>query len=223
MSLQDNTKEWNSHGSIKASFSILALRYLPNDNDKKGISAKKIQRQLGHKRYEPIWLMMHKIRIMMGIRDDNYELEGVVELDDAFIKIHSDKKSESPTKRGGGNQRKSKELVMAKVEHKQGRPRKNKKPSAFRYVKMVFIPNFSAETMNTKVANSTIPEVIVKSDGRRGLNPIKEVAAKHIKKITPPKEASKTLPWVHPMISNAKRKFSGNQSPDKRSISSKLP
>jgi len=29
---------------------------------KKGISACEMQRQLGHKRYKPIWLMMHKIR-----------------------------------------------------------------------------------------------------------------------------------------------------------------
>ena len=29
---------------------------------KKGLSAKEMQRQLGHKYYEPIWLMMHKLR-----------------------------------------------------------------------------------------------------------------------------------------------------------------
>ncbi|MFT6808778.1 MAG: hypothetical protein ACJA01_002009, partial [Saprospiraceae bacterium] len=29
-----------------------------------------MQRQIGHKRYEPIWFMMHKIRAAMGQRDD---------------------------------------------------------------------------------------------------------------------------------------------------------
>lgn len=53
---------------------------------KKGISAAEVQRQLGHKRYEPIWTMMHKIRAIMGLRDDKYEMDGVVELDDAFSK-----------------------------------------------------------------------------------------------------------------------------------------
>ena len=176
---------------------------------KKGISAKEMQRQLDHKRYEPIWLMMHKLRVMMGMRDDNYDLESVVELDDAFFKTHSEEKDESPTKRGRGSQKRSKVLVMAKIEPKQGRPRKNKKPSAFRYVKMVVIPDSSAETMNMAIANSTSSEVIVRSDSWRGFNRIKEVAAKHIKKVTPPKEASKTLPWVHTMISNAKRNFLG--------------
>ena len=66
---------------------------------KKGISAVEVQRQLGHKRYEPIWAMMHKIRSVMGLRDDKYELDGVVELDDAFFKTHSDKEKEDTTKR----------------------------------------------------------------------------------------------------------------------------
>lgn len=33
---------------------------------KKGFSAKEVQRQLGHNRYEPIWYMMQKIRTAMG-------------------------------------------------------------------------------------------------------------------------------------------------------------
>ena len=35
---------------------------------KKSFSAKEIQRQLGHKRYHPIWHMMHKLRSAMGKR-----------------------------------------------------------------------------------------------------------------------------------------------------------
>ena len=176
---------------------------------KKGISAVEVQRQLGHKRYEPIWAMMHKIRSVMGLRDDKYELEGVVELDDAFFKTHSDKEKEDTTKRGRGSQNQSKVLVMAKVDPKRGRPRKNKKPSAFRYVKMVVIPNSSALTMNQTVSANTNTSSVIKSDGWRGFNKIKEISSKHIKKIVPPKEASKVLPWVHTMISNAKRNFLG--------------
>jgi transposase-like protein len=51
-------------------------------NNKKGISAQEMQRQLGHKRYEPIWAMMHKIRAAMGNRDAGYLLDGQVEFDD---------------------------------------------------------------------------------------------------------------------------------------------
>jgi len=176
---------------------------------KKGISAAEVQRQLGHKRYEPIWTMMHKIRAIMGLRDDKYEMDGVVELDDAFFKTHNDESSHEPTKRGRGSQEQSTVLVMAKVDPKRGRPRKHKKPSAFRYVKMIVIPNSSSSTMNDTLSTYAKPEVVIKSDGWRGFNKIKEVSAKHIKKIVPPKEASKALPWVHTMISNVKRNLLG--------------
>lgn len=33
---------------------------------KRSISVYELQRQLGHKRYEPIWAMMHKIHSAMG-------------------------------------------------------------------------------------------------------------------------------------------------------------
>jgi len=176
---------------------------------KKGISALELQRQLGHKRYEPIWAMMHKLRSVMGLREDKYELDGVVELDDAFFKTNTNDKKETPTKRGRGSQERSKVLVMAKVDHKIGPTKKHKKSSAFRFIKMIVIPDSSAKTMNEKVHTYTTTPVTIKSDGWRGFNKIKEVVHKHISKITPPKEASNVLPWVHTMISNAKRNLLG--------------
>ena len=41
-----------------------------------------------HKRYEPIWLLMHKIRIQMGERDKQYQLDQFKELDKAFFAGH---------------------------------------------------------------------------------------------------------------------------------------
>ena len=43
---------------------------------KKSFSALEMQRMLGHKRYEPIWFMMHKIRRVMSKRDAKYQLKG---------------------------------------------------------------------------------------------------------------------------------------------------
>ena len=53
---------------------------------KKSFSAKEIQRQLGHKRYEPIWAMVHKLRCVMGLRDEVYQLKDEIELDEGFLK-----------------------------------------------------------------------------------------------------------------------------------------
>jgi len=176
---------------------------------KKSFSALEVQRQLGHKRYEPIWAMMHKIRSVMGLRDDKYEFVGVVEVDDAFYRTHSDEDADHKTKRGRGSQKQSKVLVMANVEPKQGRPKKHKKSSSFRFVKMVVIPDSSSLTMNQAVSQGTDEKAIIKTDGWKGFNKLKEVSSKHIRKIVPPKEASKVLPWVHTMISNAKRNLLG--------------
>jgi hypothetical protein len=47
---------------------------------KKNFSAKELQRQLGHKRYHPVWHMMRKLREAMGKRE--YVLSGSMDLDD---------------------------------------------------------------------------------------------------------------------------------------------
>ena len=177
---------------------------------KKGISALELQRQLGHKRYEPIWAMMHKIRATMGNRDSKYMLDGVIELDDAFLKTHKDDKDDDEqSKRGRGSAGQTKVLVMAKVAPKVGRPKKHKKSSKFRYVKMQVISDSSAHSITPKVSESISSTSKVKSDGWRGFSKIKNLVNNHQYLIIPPKEASKVLPWVHTMISNTKRNLLG--------------
>jgi hypothetical protein len=43
---------------------------------KNTFSALELQRQLGHKRYQPVWEMLHKLRSVMGKRDGKYTFEG---------------------------------------------------------------------------------------------------------------------------------------------------
>jgi len=45
---------------------------------KKGFSAHEMKRQLGHKRYQPIWAMMKKIRVYMGLSDEHNLLKGMI-------------------------------------------------------------------------------------------------------------------------------------------------
>lgn len=65
---------------------------------KKGFSALEIQRLIEHKRYEPIWLMLHKIRICMGNRDDKYTLDGYIEMDEGFFEGHRKKQQDGSMK-----------------------------------------------------------------------------------------------------------------------------
>ena len=84
---------------------------------KKSFSAKEIQRQLGHKRYHPIWHMVHKLRQSMGKRDDEYILAGRIELDEGYFSTEvPTEEKDKPLKRGRGSQKKSKVLVMAESE-----------------------------------------------------------------------------------------------------------
>lgn len=54
---------------------------------KKGFSTLEIQKQLGLKRYEPVWAMVHKLRKAMGNRDSKYTLEGMLEMDEGYFKV----------------------------------------------------------------------------------------------------------------------------------------
>ena len=53
-------------------------------------SASELQRQLGHKRYQPRWELLHKLRTVMGQRDAQYTLSGEIELDEGFLIVDSE-------------------------------------------------------------------------------------------------------------------------------------
>ena len=92
---------------------------------KKTFSAAEMQRQLGHKRYQPIWEMMHKLRSVMGERDSKYNLEGTIELNEGYFTRNNDSAKDEDEdenqKRGLGSQRKSKVLVGGKREGGQSK------------------------------------------------------------------------------------------------------
>ena len=102
---------------------------------KKSFSALEMQRMLGHKRYEPIWFMMHKIRRVMSKRDQKYQLKGCIEFDEGFFErvdnkdIIKEKESENSqeftsNKRGRGSERQAKVLVMVESEPSISAPKK---------------------------------------------------------------------------------------------------
>ena len=52
---------------------------------KSGVSMLSLQRMLGIRSYKTVWTMGHKIRKAMEDWDSQYQLAGLVEMDDAFI------------------------------------------------------------------------------------------------------------------------------------------
>lgn len=79
----------------------------------KGFSSKEIQKQLGLKRYEPVWAMVHKLRKAMGKRDARYTLEGMIEFDGGYFTVEPSEIEKSKGKRGRGAAGKSNVAIMA--------------------------------------------------------------------------------------------------------------
>lgn len=181
---------------------------------KKSFSALEVQKQIGHKRYEPIWAMLHKLRAVMGQRDDKYTLANEVELDDGFFEtVKSTSKPEDKSKknkRGRGSEKQTKVLVMAESKHIPGRKPKTGRPvKKVGYLKMKVVQRLDSSSVNQSVEKHISKETVVRTDGYTSYKGLKEIKVNHQPTKTPPQEASKLLPWVHIAISNAKRLLLG--------------
>jgi len=174
---------------------------------KKSFSAKEVQRQLGHKRYEPVWAMLHKIRSVMGLRDDEYGLSGAIELDEGFFEtVTPDRDVEQPLKRGRGSERQTTVLVLAESEKVEDAD-SGKRHSTDRklgFVKMKVIHSLKMKEVTLKVNHSVTKGSTIISDGSSSYNELGK-SHEHHPQVVAPKESSKLLPWVHKTISNAKR------------------
>jgi transposase-like protein len=179
---------------------------------KKGFSALELQRLLSHKRYEPIWLLTHKVRIMMGNRDNKYKLDGFIEMDEGFFEGHR-KKDETALiiKPAKELDRQVKAIVAVSTtpiivdDHKNGRPKT--KPG---YLKMSVVESLSKVAIGYQVKNMVDSDAVVMTDGKTSYRALKEVCKQHIEVVMLDKtKMSKAFPWVHTAISNAKKKILG--------------
>lgn len=175
---------------------------------KKGISAKELQRQLGHKRYEPIFSMLHKIRIAMGKRDELYELSELMELDHAYFTASSSNEKipedDSSDDEGNGKQ---KVMVMAQVkevEHESAsKHRPNKKVS---FIKMIHVDDIKTQSVNYYAQKHISKDSTVVTDNHKSYKKLIDVVKEHFAiQCYDRSVSSEVLPWVHIAISNAKR------------------
>lgn len=171
---------------------------------KKSFSALEMQRQLGHNRYQPIWELMHKLRNVMGQRDAEYQLCGSIELDEGFFSTQRDETEKGkPLKAGRGSQKKAKVLVMAESTPVEGSKMNIKKQVG--HIKMVVIPNLKASTIDVEVIDNIKKESSLITDVSSSYVHFKNLVGEHTSQVIAPKEVGKVLPWVHIVISNAKR------------------
>lgn len=169
---------------------------------KKGISAKEMQRQLGHSRYETIWKMMHTIRRAMGNRENLYKLSGMVEFDEAYIKKSTP--DGVKLKRGKGSQGQQNVAVTAEstpLEDVQS----GEKSKHCGFVKMKVLNGHKAEQIVDVVRENIDERSIVFSDMSKSYINIADYVETHYQEKSTKETTRTTLQWVHVMISNAKR------------------
>jgi len=149
---------------------------------KKSFSAKELQRQLGHKRYEPIWMMLHKIRSVMGLRDDKYNLEGEMEIDEGFFEtVDRNRNKEEPLKRGRGSQKQTTVLVMAESEPiPESEQKKNQKVKKVNHIKMKVINKVCWDDIKPQIGNHVESTASATTDGCSSYNNLDNVISKHV-------------------------------------------
>ena len=182
---------------------LIAIHLLTST--KKSFSTEELRLELGHKRYQPIWEMVCKLRDVMGKRDDQYYLSGQIELDDAFFTTEiPDSQKGKPLKRGRGSQNKTKVLVMCESRFEDN-PRKGQKPKRVGYLKMKVISDLKADTITPIVKEQVDENSELLTDDSTSYVDLKQHVQSHISKAVKPDELETVLPWVHVAIANAKR------------------
>ena len=161
---------------------------------KDGISALGLQRTLQIGSYQTAWAMLHRLRSVL-IRPGRELLSGQVEVDETYIG------GQEPGL-AGGRAKGKKALVAVAVELTQ--------PKGFGRCRMRIIPDGSAATLHSFIADNVAPETTVITDGWTGYLGIDQVGYPHDRRSQRAARAlgediGLLLPGVHRVAALAKR------------------
>lgn len=174
-----------------------------------GLSAVQFQRQLGIKRYETAFRILHKLRAGM-VRQNRDRIGGNlsrndhVEIDETYIggvtRVHADDKT----------------LVIAAVEVRQRPAKKGDKPTrrGGRYagrLRLEIVPDRSAASLTGFVEAAVAPGAMVITDAWGGYNTLDRLGYDHLPVVESgkPEVAEEYLPIVHLVFANLKSWLAG--------------
>ena len=193
------------HSNLPYRYWFVAMHLLTAT--KGSFSAAELQRQLGRKRYQPIWEMVNKLRDVMGNATTSTP-EGAIELDDAFFSTEiSLEERDKPLKRPR-EPKKAKCQVMAESKTVEN-PKPGKKPKKVIYLKMKVISDLKSGTITRNVKEYVESTADLTTDDSTSYTKLKEHVHSHTASVIPHEDLSNVLPWVHTAISNAKRQLLG--------------
>ena len=210
-SLRSGTVMQNSNLSFLIWYKTMFLMSVT----KKGFSTNEIQKQLGLKRYEPVWAMVHKLRKAMGNRDAKHTLEGMIEMDEAYFTVESSEVDQEKGIRGKGAVGKQNVAIMAESTPLEDLET-GKKEKHVRYFKAKVLEGHDGDEINQTVKESIDNQSIVFTDKSTSYVDIADFVELHLMEKSSKETTEETLKWVHIAISNAKRNLLGNYHKIKR-------
>ena len=170
------------------------------------MSACEIKRQMGHTRYNTVLSVMHRIRVLMGKRDSQYQLKDMVELDEGFFETDASGRVCSKLKRGKGSHRLENVNVMAESVPLEDLET-GKKSKSCRYFKMQVLDNHSGDSITYVVQELIDEKSIVFTEKSSSYIDICKYVEGHLMEKSNALVTKETLRWVHIAISNEKRTF----------------
>ena len=138
--------------------------------DKRGLSALLLQRQLGLRRYETAWMMLHKLRRAM-VNPARELLHGEIEIDEAWIG------GPQPGLRGS-RQLKGRRAALAVVAVER-------RGKASGRVRMEVIPDFSGPTMVAFARRHIAPGATIYTDQMAGFTGLSRAGYRHVARKQP--------------------------------------
>lgn len=151
-----------------------------------GMSALQLQRQLGIRRYETAWTILHKLRRAM-VRPGRDLLLEEVEVDEVYIGAPEEGLS-------GGRRLEEKALVVGAVEIR-GR--------ASGRIRLKVVPDASARSLSGFVQAHVQPGAIVRTDGWQGYASLAGMGYRHLSQTQgTPKQAEVLSPRIHRAFGN---------------------
>ena len=157
--------------------------------DKRGVSALQLMRQLAIKSYATAWGMLQKIREALRQRDEQYTLKGpIVELDGARF-----------GKQETGNQ----SGVLVAIESKDWGDEKGRRKAKAGFAKVI-VTEETKEAAQAFVDKALAKDAFVNTDGGQAFRNLVGVDVDYQVTNQDPEIIGRWLPWIHRFISNAK-------------------
>lgn len=162
---------------------------------KNGISALELGRQIGVC-YRTAWRVKHRLMAVMGEREEERVLDGLVQVDDAYL----------GGERSGvanGKQWANKIPFVAAVSTHEGRPH---------HMRLDVLPSFNRHNLEAWAAKAIAPDAVVISDGLTAFQGIQWAGLQHEFIVTGRGRKAAQEPrlkWVNIILSNLKTALSG--------------